>query len=174
MENSSLTQFKYVIGFLILMSFTSCDNFLQPEPESIATNANFFKNSDQFIQATDAAYNQLQSWVLQAHILEEARSDNTHFDNGLNRGVLRSLVRIDWFVLRSDEPQIESAWNRLYSGIKDANLPLSKLDNAIQSGILDSDLAQRLEGELKFLRGYFYFTAIKLWGNVPLILEPFT
>lgn len=173
MKRLGLKWFEYAIGLLFIVLFTGCDNFLQPEPESIATNANFFKNNDQFIQATDAAYNQLQSWVLQAHILEETRSDNTHFDNGLNRGVLRSLVRIDWFVLRSDEPAIENAWNSLYSGIKDVNLPLSKLENGMQNGTLDSDLGQRLEGELKFLRGYFYFTAVRLWGDVPLILEPF-
>ncbi|MFH5832174.1 RagB/SusD family nutrient uptake outer membrane protein [Halalkalibaculum sp. DA3122] len=164
---------KIIVIWLAGVSMVGCENFLQPEPESIATSETFFQNDDQFIQATDAAYNQLQQWVLQAHVLEEARSDNTHFDNGLNRGVLRSLVRIDWFVLVSDEPEIENAWNTLFTGIKDANLPLSKLEDGIQNGAIDSDLGQRLEGELKFLRAYFYFTAVRLWGNIPLILEPF-
>jgi len=159
----------------ISFAFTGCtDEFLSPNPETTSTSANFFEKEDHFRQSVNGAYASLQDWVLQAHVLLEGRSDNTTFDNGLNRGVLRSNLRIDVFVTRSDEPEIGNAWNTIYSGIKDINLPLSELESAVERGILGSDLASRLEGELKFLRGYFYFTAVRLWGNIPLIAEPFT
>lgn len=162
-----------VIGVVILIVLAGCDNFLDPNPKTTETVSNFFQTEDQFLQAVNAGYDQLQNWVFQAHELEEARSDNSHFDNGLNRGVLRDMARIDWFVMIGDEPQLENAWNTLYTGIKDVNLPLSRLENGIQNGVLNSDLGQRIEGELKFLRAFFYFTAVRLWGDVPLILEPF-
>lgn len=176
MKKLSLKQVRNITILLLLIVYTGCESegFLSPEPETIETGANFFETEDQFLQSVNGAYSRLQEWVLQAHVLLEARSDNTTNDNELNRGVLASISRIDWFGMRADESEVEQAWNTLFTGIKDANLPLSELDRARQNGILEEELAQRLEGELKFLRGFFYFTAVRLWGDVPLILEPFS
>lgn len=162
----------YVLGVSLALLITGCEDFLQPNPETFPTNETFFKSDDQFLQAVDGAYAGLQNWILQAHVLEEGRSDNTTYDNQLNRGVLQTLTRLDWFVLDTSEGEISSAWNTIYGGIKDINVPLSKIQPGIKNGNLDEALGIRLEGELKFLRAYYYFTAVRLWGNIPLMLEP--
>jgi len=163
-----------MVGVLLVLTFGGCDNFLQPDLKTTPTKSSFFKSEDQFLQAVDGAYASLQPWILQAHVLEEGRSDNTTYDNQLNRGVLRSLSRIDWFVMDTSEPQLSNAWSNIYQGIKDANVPLAQIPDGIENGYLDQNLGKRLEGELKFIRAYYYFTAVRLWGNVPLILKPIT
>src|SRR5690606_8231478 len=45
---------------------------------------------------------------------------------------------------------------------------------AIAEGKISEDFAATIEAELKFMRAFFYFTAVKLWGDVPLVLEPIT
>src|SRR5699024_8050735 len=158
----------YVLGFSFIVAVVGCDNFLQPTTETFPTSETFFKTEEQFSQAVDGAYANLQDWVLQAHVLEEGRSDNTTYDNQLNRGAMISVVRIDWVVLDTSEPEISNAWNIISRGIKDTNVPLAQIQPGIKNGNLDETLGKRLEGELKFLRAYYYFAAIRLWGHIPL------
>lgn len=175
MKNISLNQcLTTTVGIFFLIALTGCDNFLKPQPQAFESNETFFTSNDQFIQAVNGAYARLQDWVLQAHILEELRSDNTGFDKELNLGVSSTRFSIEWFVMDSSEDPLNSAWNTIYTGIKDVNSPMSQIDIGKESGNLDQNLGTRLEGELKFLRAFFYFTAVRLWGDVPLILEPLT
>ncbi|HKJ30439.1 MAG TPA: RagB/SusD family nutrient uptake outer membrane protein, partial [Balneolales bacterium] len=59
------------------------------------------------------------------------------------------------------------AWSDLYVGVHRANLVLDNVP-AIK---MDSNLKARLLGEAHFLRGYYYFQLVKLFGGVPLILK---
>lgn len=165
---------KSLVVTCILASVLSCNDFLDPKPQTFETKENFFNSDEQFELAVNSAYARLQNWVMQAHFLEEMRSDNTTYDNQLNLGVSQHLARLDWFVPNTDIPQVSNGWNVLFQGIKETNVPLSLLAEAISSGILQEDLGKRMEGELKFLRAFFYFTAVRLWGDVPIVLEPIT
>jgi hypothetical protein len=62
-------------------------------------------------------------------------------------------------------------WNGVYRVIAQANLVLEKVP-----GITPMDEAQkkRILGEAQFLRAWAYFYAVRLWGDVPLILKPQT
>jgi hypothetical protein len=60
-------------------------------------------------------------------------------------------------------------WNGLYTLIANANLVLDKVP-----GITPMDAAQKTKilGEARFLRATAYFTAVRLWGDIPLITTP--
>lgn len=63
-----------------------------------------------------------------------------------------------------------SFWNDHYQGVYRANVLLSKM-----SGVAMSDaLKVRFTAESKALRGLYYFNLVRLFKNVPLILEPLT
>jgi len=63
-----------------------------------------------------------------------------------------------------------SFWNDHYQGVYRANVLLSKM-----SGVKMSDaLKVRFTAESKALRGLYYFNLVRLFKNVPLILEPLT
>ena len=63
-----------------------------------------------------------------------------------------------------------SFWNDHYQGVYRANVLLSKM-----SGVDMSDaLKVRFTAESKALRGLYYFNLVRLFKNVPLILEPLT
>ena len=62
-------------------------------------------------------------------------------------------------------------WQRLYSYIRRANLAISELSEpqfANDGGIVD-----RLLGEAKFLRAYYYHDLARYYGGVPLIDRPY-
>ncbi len=63
-----------------------------------------------------------------------------------------------------------SFWNDHYQGVYRANVLLSKM-----SGVDMSDaLKVRFTAESKALRAFYYFNLVRLFKNVPLILEPLT
>ena len=63
-----------------------------------------------------------------------------------------------------------SFWNDHYQGVFRANTLLSKLPNTT----MDAALKARFEAESKALRAYTYFNLIRMFKNIPLLLEPLT
>ena len=63
-------------------------------------------------------------------------------------------------------------WNNMYSRIRAANLALQNLEKpafANTNGIVD-----RLKGEAKFLRAYYYHQLVRYYGGVPIVDKPAT
>ncbi|MDD6152310.1 MAG: RagB/SusD family nutrient uptake outer membrane protein [Bacteroidales bacterium] len=58
-------------------------------------------------------------------------------------------------------------WDAIWIGVNYFN---RLLDN-LPSSPVEESFKKEIEGEVKFLRGLFYFTAVRLWGDVPLILS---
>jgi hypothetical protein len=70
--------------------------------------------------------------------------------------------------------KVLSAWGSLYNGIAKANTVLAKIPG-IKDATLDvNNRRQQILGEAAFLRAYHYYQLVKLWGGVPLMLEPVT
>jgi hypothetical protein len=163
------------IGFLSILIFilAGCKkSFLNITPQHYTTEGNFYQTQDDFVQAVNAVYGDMQKFILDAHILEEGRSDNTTYDNFLDQGSIGGTVQLgfmDQFLQTSDATIISDAWTELYSGIKDCNVPLSYIGNA--TGV-DPVIAKRLTGELRYFRAYYHFIAVQYWGDVPLLLQP--
>jgi len=61
---------------------------------------------------------------------------------------------------------INQLWTDAYSFLYQANAVLEGLSN---STMLSSSIKTQLEGEAKFLRAFFHFYLLNLWGDVPLV-----
>ncbi len=62
-------------------------------------------------------------------------------------------------------------WNGVFRVIAQANLVLEKVPGITP---MDEEQKKRILGEAQFLRAWAYFYAVRLWGDVPLILKPQT
>src|SRR5699024_4118119 len=62
----------------------------------------------------------------------------------------------------------QTYWDSHYRGIANANLAIAKIPEVE----MDESDKKRLIGEARFLRAYYYFNLVRLFGKVPLILEP--
>lgn len=74
---------------------------------------------------------------------------------------------IDDFTLTPTNKFCETLWSGHYNGIAAANQALSALTTAA----IDPEDRSRLEGEVRFLRAYFYFNLVRMFGRVPLVLR---
>lgn len=57
-------------------------------------------------------------------------------------------------------------WGSMYSRIRACNLAM---ENLSEPGFSDTELAERLVGEARFLRAYFYQQLVRYYGGVPII-----
>lgn len=167
------TIIRGVAIFTLLFSISCQEDFLEVTPNYYLTDGDFYKTEGDFEQAVIGVYGKLQQFTLQAHFLQEGISDNTMYDNQLNQGLLGGGLQygfIDQWLMTSGAGTISDSWNLIYGAVKDCNFALAGLESAE----IDEDAAKQIDGELKFLRAYFYFTAVRYWGDIPLILKPIT
>src|SRR5690606_18176614 len=68
-----------------------------------------------------------------------------------------------------DNVFVNNWWNGLYSLIAQANLVITKVPNVPG---MEDPAKDRFIGEASFLRAWAYFYLVRLYGDVPLILEP--
>lgn len=79
-------------------------------------------------------------------------------------------VQASNFITQSDNAMALYLWRSPWVGIGQCNTTIQNLLNA--SGVSDDVRSQSL-GEAYFLRAHYYYILVRLFGGVPLRLEPF-
>jgi starch-binding outer membrane protein, SusD/RagB family len=162
---------RYIL-FTLLFSVTSCNDFLDVTPETRYTPSNFFKTEQQIdgavvgiYQQNRALHNSLQ-WTF-----GEFMSDNSSFQyNPTDRGGVQT-EEIDQFLMLSDNGTLSSYWNTVYTGISRCNYVLEKIDGI---PFLNQANREKRRGETLFLRAWFYFNLVRLFGDVPYVTSTFS
>ena len=75
------------------------------------------------------------------------------------------------YVFNTDPYMMTSGWNTIYESINRANTLLKLLENDED---LDTESKNMAIGEASFIRAFDYFQLVRVWGEVPLRLEPIT
>ena len=153
-----------------LMMLTGCENFLDTENLTKKDNSNFPINQEDAQIALTGVYSSLreqtpgeegQSFFVTAEIL----SDDRFAAGGPDDKIMHSTDHLK----KIDDNQYADVWKQRYAGIFRANSLLAALD---QVDWKDEAVRQKIEGEARFLRAYFYFDLCRFYGGVPLITSP--
>lgn len=161
---------RYLLFLPLLILLNSCKKQLDQTPVSSLAVTNFFTNNNDFLQAVNGAYSQLSAYPSQALWLGEMRSDNINATSDGNR---------DWDGINNFTPNIttvgfiSNAWKTNFNGIYNVNTVLQALDTK-SSVIGSAALVTRYTAECRFLRGFYYFQLLRLYGQVPILSTPKT
>ena len=157
------------IGIIILgLGQFSCDDdfLVTTDPTRIGTEL-FYKNQTQVEQALNGVYGQLQGITNNEYIFQEFTSDNTTLDfNPLDRGGASGWEAFEFSTVNSGTGDISALWNNYYSALYNINFTLEKLE---ASTAIDAAVKAPLEGQLKFMRGFYYFNLVRYFGDVVLV-----
>lgn len=160
---------KIIIYIILITALIACEKKLDQVPISQASAANFYRNTDDFEQAVNGIYQALHNvpngadYAIRQNELAEVRSDNIYSPG-------TSGVR-DWLPINNFDrtlatnPNINGLWNDDFNGILRAN---SVLDNLNAEAVPDNTIRDRMEGEAKFFRAFFYFDLVRYVGKVPI------
>ena len=164
---------KFIKGLAVcVLALTAgCnDEILTKNSPNEVTAANFYQTSDDAVAAANAVYDPLQYSGLFTNSywsIGDITSDDAYKgDGGKSDGP--AWWEFDLFDIKSTNSLLADSWSDSYTGIYRANIALQEIPNIE----MDSKLKGRLVGEVKFLRGYYYFWLTRLFGDVPLIKEP--
>ena len=158
---------KIFIALVAIVALASCKkSFLDKTPVDAIAQEDFYKTPDDAFKALVASYNVLDLTGYGNIVLSsEITSDDCFGGGGLADNGPRQWDKFqDYTNLNSD------AWKKYYQGIYRANTLLAQMDN-VDFGTTPALKSQYL-GETYFLRAYYYFDLVRMFGNVPLLTKP--
>ncbi|AGA80736.1 RagB/SusD family nutrient uptake outer membrane protein [Echinicola vietnamensis] len=138
------------------------DEMNKPENIERAIIASYSILNGQFDGASSAFNSPASNWSFGDAISDDA------YKGGGGTGDQNQIHQMEIFNTNPTITDVNRKWLALYEGVKRANYALRLLQN---SESFDADLKQSREGELRFLRGHFYFELKKIYHNVPYIDE---
>lgn len=159
-----------VVGAMTCFSlFSGCNKFLDESNPSNYTIDTYYTKPEHAQAAVDATYASLReitgsgfgggAWTM------------TEFATGLANTDLGQAV--DSYYVKDLRNTSENGygtnyWGNYYTGIANANLAIAKIPGIT----MDAVTKKRLLGEARFMRAWYYFTLVRLFGNIPLLTEP--
>ncbi|MBQ8811660.1 MAG: RagB/SusD family nutrient uptake outer membrane protein [Bacteroidales bacterium] len=168
---------KTIISIAACACLASC-TFLEVPLESTVSTSNYYNTLQEFDMSLTGVYNVL----LSANWDDDARY-GTYFQGFL----LLGRVGTDEMVVRYDNGHGEKAlgdysytpanvyvtrpWYMMYKGIQRANVIIDRLTPMTFE---DTAGKERILAEAHFLRAFFYFHLVRLYGEVPLVTKETT
>lgn len=161
---------KLITIYIALFCFviTSCnEDFLDTTDPTRVNSDLFYKNLTQLQQALNGAYGQLQGITNTAYLFGEFNTDNTTLDfSPVDRGGAVGWEAFEFSTVNSGTGDISTLWNSYYSALYNINFALEKL---AVSTTIDAAAKSEVEGQLKFLRAFYYFNLVRYFGDVVLV-----
>lgn len=163
------TSISFLIGILFILAGCS-DSFLdEAEVFSELDSSTFYQTESDAVDAVNAVYAPLNDqglfkrfYMYIAHFTGE-----TALTNGTRPN---EQVYVNFNFTPASGDLIPLAWEQCYVGINRANLVIERVPE-IDSP--NQDLLKRVVAEAKFLRAFYYFELVKLYGNVPIYNQVF-
>lgn len=158
---------KILYIILLALIFSGCDDFLNYDPLTDKTSANFPGTSEEVMQMMAGIYttmnNEHQLTDMSYLFVCEVASDEKLGGGGVNDVKAQAYEAF----MYSDPDMLNHNWETTYEGIHRANFAIEKLD-ALTEGILSEEEKSQFKGEALFLRAFFYHRLATLYGSVPL------
>ncbi|HMX41951.1 MAG TPA: RagB/SusD family nutrient uptake outer membrane protein, partial [Saprospiraceae bacterium] len=158
----------FIIMALAAALLGACQKeFLDRKPLIGSTEENFYRTESDAIAAVNAAYAALQfemspaghfRW-LWGDIMSDDAIKGGSGDNDANE-----ILRLETFQGPTNTGNLESEWSADYEGIYRANVVLERVPGIEMNAALKS----RILGEAHFIRAWFFYTLVTMYGGVPL------
>lgn len=163
---------KNSLVILCLLGGLSACNVLEQTPEATFTPTNFYRNADDARAAVSTIYDPLNSSNLYAQIMwiiQDQATDDAEWGNGRSTAN-QPKNDLDKYTFTPATSTFQSLWSTAYQAINRANTVIARVP-AIP---MDEALKARFIAEAKFMRGFYYFTLVRLFGGVPVQLAETT
>jgi len=166
---------KILAIVIVLMMFNSCNN-LDLVPLDKLPADQYYKTAAEFDGAIFAAYSSIQDfWGTSTETIGEFGeywkiTDVINDDVKAEPGSDQESRNADNLNIRSTDKPFAAIYTQIYEGIYRSNTVLENLELGNE---LTAAQKKVYEGEAKFLRAFFHFEALKLWGTPPLVVRTF-
>jgi len=150
-----------------LVTLVGCSDLIE-EPVGLLTPEGVFQSTDDVESAVNGAYAHAineEIWGRKLSVALMLRSDMVKLQSTQTR-----RVEMDTHSITDDNEMVYDPWDRMYLGISAAN-------TAIEGASLVSDAPDVLNpvvAQAYFIRAFYYFHLVRLFGDVPYLSEQVT
>ena len=165
---------KHLLSILTVvaaLTFTSCEDFLTEEVRGQQNLDTYFSTLEECNSYVTGCYQDITcgGWwnINTVWLLSEMCSDDAWMGN-------TTQSQSDYISLAhyqgngASNGPISNFWQYRYKGILRCNVAVDRIS---QANLTDTETRDRLVGEARFLRAYYYFELVRNFGGVPLITE---
>ena len=162
--------FQYILVAVSLFSVTSCDSFIEVEPEGVIDEQLAMENPDKMVTAAYAMLG--DCWYTYPFNLwpygDVASDDCLKGGSGTTDTGYHPMEI--WSTLTSTPGEFDELWYRLYCAISRCNRALVSVAEYGEDK-LGAETAKQRDAEVRFLRAHFYFKLLTMFRQIPWIDE---
>lgn len=172
---------KAAITSLVVLGLSSCSDWLK-EPTPGQTNlADYYTTWQAALENVNAAYTPL-AWEYQGTYYAEWFIGDIVSDDALKGGQyiqsdMADVYDMENWKTQTDNELLLQYYRAKYQGIQRCNLVLERVPG-MDPELFDEEeyqcvdgLQERIIGEAYFLRAFYYFQLVRVYGGVPLVLN---
>jgi starch-binding outer membrane protein, SusD/RagB family len=157
-------QIKITVLVLLVISITSCKKTLEEYNPGGLTSETVYTTPEGFESLVNAAYTYQRWWYGKEEGYNISETGTDIWTSGSGE-VYPDLTR--YLNLQANNGALASEWRELYAAI---NLINGGVNNIEKAG-LSPQVRNTREGELRFLRAFYYWHIVETWGGVHFTLE---
>lgn len=153
------------ILLLLIISFTSCEKFLDTKPQDFVSPETYFNTEQDLQRALNGAYNRLvdnYGRMYQRGLWSYLAVSDEFFYNGIS---VNNIKVSDFDASNLD---VSRFWEVAYQGVDRANQIIANVDKPV----MDETKRNSIKGQALFLRAYYHFLLVTNFGDIPLKLTP--
>lgn len=166
-----LKNIKYLFfGLFITLAYSCSEDFIEVDPkDDNPLEASYYRNESEAFSGLVAVYDVIgkESKGFENMITMMNAGSDDHYAGGGGATDGTGIQSFSNYTM-SESTIPASYWNDYYQGIFRANILLLKLPEVE----MDEAVKSRFTAETKALRAYYYFQLVRMFKNIPLILEP--
>ena len=162
--------FLYIFAAVSLFSATSCNDFIEVEPEGVINEELAMENPEKMVTSAYAMLGDCwYSYPFNLWPYGDVASDDCLKGGSGTTDTGYHPMEI-WSTLTSTPGEFDELWYRLYCAISRCNRALVSVAEHGEDK-LGAEKARQRDAEVRFLRAHFYFKLITMFRQIPWIDE---
>lgn len=159
----------YILGFLSMLSFSSCKKFLDLKPKTDIGESVALNNKERIQRALTGAYSRFQ--VGEYYGFEWSNAVWLSDDNVTSYGAGTTDLQFDNHEILASSNTMEICWRAMYQAVNATNNVIDGVQT-VDDPTFTQEEKDNTAGQAYFLRALVYFDMVRTWGGVPLVLTP--
>ncbi len=167
---------KKVLSVLTIFSvagcFSACNDYLTEPTPGVSKLDDFFSGADAAQQIVIGCYVPLMweynNTFFSEWFIGDVVSDDA-LKGGQNTNDMADAYDMENWKTMPNSTLLLDYYRAQYQGVARTNLAIAQIDAMRTTDDFDDDIKQQLLGEAHFLRAYYYFRLVRVFGGVPLI-----
>ena len=176
MKTNIIKRIAFCTLSVVTLSFgmTGCKDYLTAQEPGVTMLADFFGSKEAAVQCVTGCYVPLM-WEYNSTYYSEWFIGDIVSDDALKGGqntndMSAAFDMENWQTTPSNQILLDF-YRAQYQGIARCNLALQNIPNMATDTAFTASLKNRLIGEAHFLRGYYYFRLLRVFGGVPMVTK---